>query len=262
VRYGEEALPLAIAHRGGAGLAQENSLAAFALASGLGVRYLETDVRVTSDGHLVCFHDETLDRLTSATGPVRAKSLRELRALRINGTEPIPTFDEALDAFPDQCFTVDPKDQAGLAPLVKSLRRRGVAERVCIAGAWDGWLAHVRREVPEVTTALGWRSLTALLTCARAGVPPPRAVATAPFAHVPVKLGRFPIFAERLVAMSHDIGVRVVTWTVDDPAVIRRLLDAGVDAIITDRPDLLREVLVSRAQWAPMAARHEVANER
>jgi glycerophosphoryl diester phosphodiesterase len=262
VRYGEGSLPLAIAHRGGAGLAQENSLAAFALASGLGVRYLETDVRVTSDGHLVCFHDETLERLTSATGPVRAKSLREIRALRINETEPIPTFDEALDAFPDQCFTVDPKDQAGLAPLVKSLRRKGVAERVCIAGAWDGWLAHVRREVPQITTALGWRSLTALLTCARAGVLPPRAVATAPFAHVPVKLGRFPIFAERLVAMSHDIGVRVVTWTVDDPAVMRRLLDAGVDAIITDRPDLLREVLVSRAQWAPMAARHEVATER
>ncbi|HEX7536790.1 MAG TPA: glycerophosphodiester phosphodiesterase family protein, partial [Dermatophilaceae bacterium] len=165
--YGEGPGPLAIAHRGGAALAQENSLAAFALASGLGLRYLETDVRVTSDGYLVCFHDETLDRVTSATGPVRSKSLRELRALRINGMEPIPTFDEALDAFPDQCFTVDSKDLAGLAPLVKSLRRRGVAERVCIAGAWDGLLAQVHREVPAVTTALGWRSLTTLLMCAR-----------------------------------------------------------------------------------------------
>src|SRR5665213_1307655 len=143
--YGEESGPLAIAHRGGAALAQENSLVAFGLASGLGLRYLETDVRVTSDGHLVCFHDETLERVTSATGPVRLKSLRDLRALRINGTEPIPTFDEALDAFPNQCFTVDPKDQAGLGPLVKSLQRKGVAERVCIAGAWDGLLAQVHR---------------------------------------------------------------------------------------------------------------------
>jgi glycerophosphoryl diester phosphodiesterase len=114
MRYGEEGGPLAIAHRGGAALAQENSLVAFALASGLGLGYLETDVRVTRDGHLVCFHDETLQQVTSATGPVRWKSLRELRALRINGTEPIPTFDEALDAFPNQCFTVDPKDQTGL----------------------------------------------------------------------------------------------------------------------------------------------------
>ena len=92
---------MAIAHRGGAALAQENSLVAFALASGLGLRYLETDVRVTCDGQLVCFHDDTLDRVTSAAGPVRSKSLRELRALRINGIEPIPTFDEALDAFPE-----------------------------------------------------------------------------------------------------------------------------------------------------------------
>jgi glycerophosphoryl diester phosphodiesterase len=255
--YGEESGPLAIAHRGGAALAQENSLNAFGLASGLGLRYLETDVRVTSDGHLVCFHDETLERVTDATGPVRSKSLRELRALRINGIEPIPTFDEALDAFPGQCFTVDPKDQAGLAPLVRSLQRKGVAERVCIAGAWDGLLAQVHREVPEVRTALGWRSLTALLMCARTGVRPPRALATAPFAHVPVKLGGVPIFVERLVAMSHDIGIRVVTWTVDEPVVMRRLLDAGVDAIITDRPDVLREVLVSRDQWAPMASRQE-----
>jgi glycerophosphoryl diester phosphodiesterase len=255
--YGEEPGPLAIAHRGGAALAQENSLLAFGLAAGLGLRYLETDVRVTSDGHLVCFHDETLQRVTSATGPVRLKSLRELRALRINGTEPIPTFDEALDAFPNQCFTVDPKDQAGFGPLVRSLKRQGVAERVCIAGAWDGLLAHVHREVPQVTTALGWRSLVALLMCARTGLRPPRALATAPFAHVPVKLGCVPIFVERLVAMSHDIGVRVVTWTVDEPVVMRRLLDVGVDAIITDRPDVLREVLVSRGQWAPMASHHQ-----
>jgi glycerophosphoryl diester phosphodiesterase len=231
------------------------------MASGLGLRYLETDVRLTRDGHLVCFHDEALARVTSAAGPVRSKSLRELRALRINRTERIPTFDEALDAFPDQCFTVDPKDQSGLASLVKSLKRKGVAERVCIAGAWDGWLAQVRREVPAVSTALGWRSLAALLMCARAGVKPPKAVATAPFAHVPVKLGRVPIFVERLVAMSHEIGVKVVTWTVDEPVVMRRLLDAGVDAIITDRPDILREVLVSRDQWAPMASRHPVAGE-
>ena len=260
--YGEGPGPLAIAHRGGSGLAPENSLAAFALASALGLRYLETDVRVTGDGHLVCFHDDTLDRVTAATGPVRSKSLGELRSLQINGIEPIPTFDEALEAFPDQCFTVDVKDQAGIGPLVKSLRRRGVAERVCIAGAWDGWLAQVRSEVPGVTTSLGWRALTTLVLCARAGVSPPKGVATAAFAHVPVKLGRVPIYVERLVSMSRDIGIGLVTWTVDEPVVMRRLLDAGVDAIITDRPDVLREVLVSRGQWAPMVSRNGAATDR
>jgi glycerophosphoryl diester phosphodiesterase len=252
--YGEGSGPLAIAHRGGGELAPENSLAGFGLASALGLRYLETDVRVTCDGELVCFHDDTLQRVTSATDPVRSRSLRELRALRINGVEPIPTFDEVLDAFPNQCFSVDLKDHDAIAPLVKSLRRKGVAERVCIARAWDGWLAQVRDQVPEVATALGWRSLSALLLCAQTGVRPPKALATAPFAHVPVKLGKIPIFIERLVAMSHDLGVRVVTWTVDEPVVMCHLLNAGVDAIITDRPDVLREVLVSRDQWAPMVS--------
>jgi glycerophosphoryl diester phosphodiesterase len=82
--------------------------------------------------------------------------------------------------------------------------------------------------VPEVTTALGWRSLTALLSCARTGLRPAKAWATTPFAHEPIKLGRVPIFVERIVAMSHDIGVRVVAWTVGKSVVMRRLLDAGV----------------------------------
>ena len=250
--YGDEAGPLAIAHRGGAGLAVENSVTAFALSAALGLRYLETDVHVTRDGHLVCFHDATLERLTSATGRVRSRSLSELRRLRVAGREPIATLEEVLDAFPEHRLTIDVKDRAAIAPLVRSLRRRGVAERVCVAGAWDGWLAEVSAQVPDVAAALGWRSLTALLLCARTGTRPPRALATGPFAHVPIKLGRVPVFVERLVEMSHDIGVRVVTWTVNDPPTMRQLLDVGVDAIITDRPDLLREVLVSRGQWVPL----------
>jgi len=99
-------------------------------------------------------------------------------------------------------------------------------------------------------------------TCARPGLRPPKALATGAFAHVPVKLGRVPIFVERVVAMSHDLGVRVVTWTVDEPVDIRRLLDCGVDAIITDRPDVLREVLVSRDQWTPMVSRRATATDR
>ncbi|TQL57121.1 glycerophosphoryl diester phosphodiesterase [Oryzihumus leptocrescens] len=250
--YGAETGPLAIAHRGGGGLAPENTLAAFARATALGVRYLETDLRPTSDGSLVCFHDETLERVTAARGRVASRTVRGVRSLRVAGVEQVPTLVEALEAFPEARFTVDLKDAAAIAPLVRVLRRPGVAERVCVAGAWDGWLGFVQREVPAVTTALGWRSLTALVACARAGVRPPRAVATGAFAHVPVRLGLVPVFVARLVQMAHDIGVRVVVWTVDDPAAMGRFLDLGVDGVISDRPDLLREVLIARGQWAPM----------
>ncbi len=252
--YGSEFGPIALAHRGGASLAPENTLAAFRMSTALGFRYLETDVKVTADGHLVCFHDNTLDRVTDGRGPVGRQTLAALRGVRVKGLEPIPTLSEALEAFPDARFTVDLKDRAAIAPLVKVLRHRDFRARVCIAGAWDGWLETVRAEVPGVRSALGWRSLAALVTSSRTGVRPARRLATAEFAHVPLQLGRVPIFVERLVEGAHRIGVRVVLWTIDDPVAMHRVLDAGVDGIITDRPDVLREVLVARSQWTPMSA--------
>ncbi|NYG06611.1 glycerophosphoryl diester phosphodiesterase [Phycicoccus badiiscoriae] len=250
--YGTESVPLALAHRGGAALAPENTIAAFALSSALGVRYLETDVRLTADGALVCFHDSTLDRVTQARGPLARHTLGSLREVLVDGREPIPTLAEVLEMFPDANITVDLKGREAIGPLGKLLRHKDFRDRVCVAGAWDGWLDVVRAAVPGVRTALGWRSLTAVVTTARAGMPPARRFATAEFAHVPLKLGRVPVFVERLVDGAHRIGVRVVVWTVNDPATMGLLLDAGVDGIITDRPDLLREVLVARNQWLPM----------
>jgi glycerophosphoryl diester phosphodiesterase len=250
--YGAEPGPLAIAHRGGAALAPENTLAAFGRSVALGARYLETDIRVTADDELVCFHDATLDRVTDGHGPVRRHTSAALGQVRVRGTEHIPTLVELLESFPDANVTVDLKDREAIGPLLRVLAHRPFARRVCVAGAWDGWLGQVRAGAPEASTALGWRSLTTLITCSRTGTRAPRWLATAPFAHVPVRLGRFPVFVERLVHQAHDLGVRVVVWTANDPHVMHRLLEAGVDGIITDRPDLLREVLVSRDQWVPM----------
>jgi len=253
--YGAGTRPLALAHRGGAALAPENTLAAFRLAGALGYRYLETDVRLTADGELLCFHDVTLDRVTDARGPVRRRTLASLRATRVGGWEPLVTLREALEALPEANFTVDLKERDAIGPLRDLLRDKGFRDRVCVAGAWDGWLDSLRSEVPGVRTALGWRSLTALVASARAGMPCGHRFATAEFAHVPLRLGRVPVFVDRVVEGAHRIGVRVVVWTVDDATEMARLLDAGVDGIITDRPDLLREVLLARDEWTPLAAR-------
>jgi glycerophosphoryl diester phosphodiesterase len=253
--YGEESGPLAIAHRGGAHLGPENTMAAFAMSTALGLGYLESDVRLTADGELVCFHDEALDRCTTGTGPVAAHTLADLRArVRVGGTEPIPTLREALEAFPDTCFTVDLKDQAAIAPMARLLQRRDYAERVCVAGAWDGWLQLLASQAPHVRTALGWRSLAALISAAKAGLPVPAGLVQGRFAHVPVQLGRLPINSEALVRRAHRLGIRVVVWTVDEPDLMHRLLDMGVDGIITDRPDVLRSVLINRRQWTSMGA--------
>ncbi|MGE9807290.1 MULTISPECIES: glycerophosphodiester phosphodiesterase [unclassified Janibacter] len=250
--YGDEQQPLAIAHRGGAGLAPENTLAAFARSSALGVRYLESDIKLTADGELVCFHDELLDRCTDGRGRIGAHTLKQLRDVRVEGTEPIPTLAEALEAFPDARFTIDLKDQAAIEPLARLLQRRDFAERLCVAGAWDSWLEQLRSQAPGVRTALGWRSLTTLIACSKAGAPIPARTLRGRFAHVPISLGRVPVFADRLVARTHRLGLRLVVWTVDDPELMHRLLDAGVDGLISDRPDILREVMISRGQWLPM----------
>jgi glycerophosphoryl diester phosphodiesterase len=242
VRYGAGSAPLAIAHRGGAGLAAENTLEAFGRSYALGVRYLETDIRLTADGVPVVFHDADLARVTGRPGAIR-------RTRREDLPPQIPTLEAALLAYPDACFTIDIKDDTAIAPLAEVLRRTDAAGRVCVAGAWDGVLAQLATEVgPELTTAMGWRALCHFVASGRSRMLPARR-GLPQFAHIPLRLGRWPIFADGLLPRAHDIGVRVFVWTVEDPSTMNRLLDAGVDGIITDRPDLLREVLLARGQW-------------
>lgn len=249
--YGDHTGPLAIAHRGGMGLAPENTLAAFARATALGLTYLETDVHTTRDGHLVCFHDATLKRVTGHPGRVGDLDLADIRRLRVGGTDQVPTLAEAMAAFPAACFAVDVKDEASIGAMARLLHAHpGWASRMLVAGAWNRWLRRLQDDVPGITTALGWRSLTALVACSRGGLRPV-GVSRGAFAHVPIRLGRLPVHSERVIARAHELGIRVVVWTVDDPTAMRTLLDAGVDGIITDRPDVLREVLIGRGEWTP-----------
>ena len=242
--YGEQRAPLAMAHRGGAGLGAENTLDAFERSYALGLRYFETDVRVIADGTCVAFHDATLDRVAGRPGRVRDMTPRELH------THDIPTLEQVLCAFPDARFAVDVKEAAAIGPLSRVLHGTNAAHRVCAAGAWDGWLARLRHETgPELTTALGWRGLGSLLACASAGATPPWWHTAGRFAHVPWRLAVRS--GSRLADQAHALGVRVVVWTVNQPAQMHRVLDSGLDGIITDRPDLLREVLIARGVWQP-----------
>jgi glycerophosphoryl diester phosphodiesterase len=243
MRYDAAASPLAIAHRGGAGLAVENTLNAFTRSSALGIRYLETDVRVTADGIPILFHDAGTQRLLGLPGRIEQRRRDQLPAW-------IPTLESALRAHPDRCFTIDVKVAAAIGPVADVVLRVGAAQRVCFAGAWDRTLDRLAESLgPQLSIALGWRALFGLLAA-----PPSRLRSSdcgrARFAHVPVRIGRLPIFRDALVDRAHEIGVRVIVWTVNDPATMLRLLDAQVDGIITDRPDILRDLLIGRDQWA------------
>jgi glycerophosphoryl diester phosphodiesterase len=248
-RYVGNSGPFPVAHRGGAGLAPENSIAAFSRAQALGFRYLETDIQITADGVCVAFHDRTLKRVLAVPGTVCGTRWSDLRALRFQG-ESVPTLDDLLDRFPDASFMMDVKDPAALDPMITVLRRHQALDRVCLAGASDRVLAAAReRAGPQLCTSLGLESVIRLAVAARTGARFVGRIGQAEFVHVPIRCGPLPVYSERLVAMAHDLGLQVMVWTINDAAMIAGLLDAGVDGVITDRPDVLREVLIARDAW-------------
>jgi glycerophosphoryl diester phosphodiesterase len=244
---------LAFAHRGGArhpdlpGL--ENTLAAFAHAVALGYRYLETDVHATRDGVLVAFHDIGLDRVTDGSGSVADLDAAQVAAIRVGGREPVPTLADLVDAFPDACFNIDLKSDAAVAPLAAFVAERDLADRVLVGSFSGRRLRRFRRLAgPRVPTSAHPAEVVAfVLLPARLAR---RLTRGRPVAlQVPHRFGPLTIAGARVVRRAHAVGVPVHVWTVDDPAEMRLLLDRGVDGLMTDRTDILRDVLRERGQW-------------
>lgn len=243
----EHAGPLAFAHRGGAGDWPENTMPAFAAAVALGYQHLETDVHVTADGTLLAFHDESLDRVTDRTGLIRELTWSEVSRARVDGREPIPRLEDLLDAWPQVRINIDPKHESAVEPLAAAITRAGAIDRVCIGAFSDRRIARLRALLgPRLCTALGPRAV-ARLRAASFGAPSGRFQGAC--AQVPVGPPSAPLVDERFVRTAHRLGLDVHVWTIDDPDEMRRLLDLGVDGIMTDRPEVLKGVLESRSQW-------------
>jgi glycerophosphoryl diester phosphodiesterase len=240
--------PIAMAHRGGAlhpdNIGYENSLHAFQNAVDLGYRYLETDLHATSDGVVIAFHDSKLDRVTDRTGVVAELPWSEVSKARINGHEPIPRLDELLEHFPDVRFNLDIKAENGLKPAAGVLRAANAIDRVCVSSFSQSRVRRIRKDLgPRLCTGYGEFEIVLIRFL--------------PFAlksggaclQIPERYGPLRVLTPGLIKRAHARGKQVHVWTVDDPATMRRMLDAGVDGLITDRTDLLRDVLVERGQW-------------
>ena len=239
--------PLAFAHRGGASEHPENTMLAFESAVRLGYRYLETDVHVTADGVLTAFHDDVLDRVTDCTGRVCELPWSEVSRARIGG-EPIPLLEEILATWPDVRVNIDAKDDASVVPLAAVIDRAGAHDRVCVGSFQEARLRRFRRLTDgRVCTSMGRSAIVRLRT---ASYGPPAGRFGAGCVQVPVRSGRIQLADLRFVAAAHRRGLQVHVWTIDDPVEMDRLLDLGVDGIMTDRPAVLREVLEGRGQWA------------
>jgi glycerophosphoryl diester phosphodiesterase len=235
--------PLPFAHRGGASDAPENTMQAFEYAIGLGYRYLETDVQVTADGVLLAFHDNDLQRTCGRPGKISELPWSEVSTALVDGKAPIPRMEELLDAWPEVRINIDCKSSAAIDPLVTVVRRTDSLDRVCLAAFSDGRLRRLRKALGTgLCSSLGPIEL-GLLRFGLIRHPPGLA------AQVPVKQGPLTLVNRSFVERSHRHGLQVHVWTIDDAPEIERLLDLGVDGIMTDRPTVLRHVLESRGAW-------------
>lgn len=245
--------PIALAHRGFSLDGRENSMAAFEAAVDLGFRYVETDVHATRDGVVVAFHDDTLDRVTDRTGRVADLAWSQVRAARIGGVDPVPALEELLGTWPELRLNIDIKSAAAIGPTVEAIERTAAHDRVCIASFSDTRRRAVLRALSRrVATSGGTRTTAAFraAVASRSGAGARRALRDVDCLQVPERYGRLPVVTSVTVAAAQAAGAQVHVWTVNDPADMHRLLDLGVDGIVSDRADLLKQVLLDRGQWA------------
>ncbi len=248
---------LAMAHRGGAlhpeCVGFENTLRAFRSAAGLGYRYLETDVHATGDGQLLAFHDDRLDRVTDHVGLVLEHRYDALAAALVGNSEPIPRLPDLLEELPEARFNVDLKAPGAVQPMVELIRRMKIHDRVCIGSFSEPVLRRFRSQLgpdaSRVATSAGVLAVGALAVLPLGDrlarlLRDPGPVLQVPHVHRGVR-----VVDRALVRRAHADGRHVHVWTVDERAEMEHLIDLGVDGLITDRTDVLKDVLLGRGLW-------------
>ena len=248
--------PLRFAHRGSRILWPENTAEAFQGAVDLGYKYIETDVRISRDGVVVAFHDATLERTTNGAGPVDRWDMADLRRLdaawwfdesngyplRGAGVQ-VRSLSEVFDMWPDAYFNIDlkgPNLEWAVADVIKRHRR----EASTMIGSFVGHRVAKFRRITrgEIGVSAGPGSVLAMVAASRVGrtVRHPVQAYQLPYNWDTVPIGR------KLIDAIHDAGAQIHTWTVNESADMNRLLALGVDGIVSDRPDILNEVLRER----------------
>ncbi|MGC4998872.1 glycerophosphodiester phosphodiesterase [Streptomyces sp. DT195] len=240
--------PIAFAHRGGAAEGVENTVAQFRRAVARGYRYMETDVHLTADGTLVAFHDDSLDRVTDGTGRIADLPWADVRHARVGGEEPVPLFEELLETFPEVRWNVDVKAEAALGPFLDLVARTDAWDRICLGSFSEARVRRARRLAgPRLATSFGTLGVLGLRLRSWGLPAPVRGSAVA--AQVPEAHAGVPVVDRRFVRAAHALGLQVHVWTVNEPERMHRLLDLGVDGIMTDHIDTLREVMEDRGVW-------------
>jgi glycerophosphoryl diester phosphodiesterase len=256
VLFPELKRPIIVAHRGGKDVWPENTMYAFERAVKLGVDVLELDVHPTSDGHIVVIHDATVDRTSNGSGSVDQMTLEELKqldfayhfvppksnthTLRDSGIT-ISTLETVLQKFSDAFFNIEIKHNSVefAQKVIESIQQNRMAGQVLVASFHQDVMTHLRSNAPEmavVATRAEIKKMVLLSKIGCAGLLEPNANVF----EVPVKRNDFQFISAGFIKSVHAKGQGVYAFTINDSTEMRTLLDLGVDAIVTDRPYILK----------------------
>ena len=237
-----------LAHRGLALEAPENTLLAFAHAVAIGADYIETDVHLTADGVAVVSHDPSLRRVAGRDVGVSKLTMAELRRVDLGHGQGYCSLEEALDGFGETRFNIDVKAAAAVAATVDAVQRTRAGSRVLLTSFSDGRRRRLGELVPDAVTSAGRAGVIRARLGARFG---PRSITWAlrgaAALQVPERVGPVRVVTPRFIRGAHDAGAEVHVWTVNDPADMTRLLDLGVDGLVTDRADLALPLVSGRS---------------
>jgi len=222
----------------------ENTMPAFQYAVDHGYRYVETDVQVTNDGVLVAFHDNDLSRTCGRDARISELPWSQVRTALVDGKASIPLLEDMLGSWPELRVNIDCKTDAAVDALVATLQRCAALDRVSVGAFSDRRIQRLRGLLGvQLCSALGPVE-TAALRFAR----PSRAAGNT--AQIPVRQGPLTVLTKGLLTRARHLGIKVHVWTIDEPHEMHRLLDLGVDGIMTDRPTVLRQVFEEREIWS------------
>ncbi|QEO10023.1 glycerophosphodiester phosphodiesterase family protein [Protaetiibacter larvae] len=246
--YLSPAPPRVLAHRGLALEAPENTLLAFAHAIAAGATHLETDVHGSADGVAVISHDPDLSRVAGREVKVGQLTAAELARIPLGEGQGFPTLAEALDAFPETRFNIDVKSADAIPGTIQAIRAAKASDRVLIGSFSTSRRRAVVRELPGVATSISASGALPAVLAARAGAVGAlaRVLSGVHAVQLPTRAAGLSVVTARSIRSFHAVGVEVHIWTVNDPAEMVRLLDAGVDGIVTDRADLAVPIVAAR----------------
>jgi glycerophosphoryl diester phosphodiesterase len=225
----------------------ENSWGAFERAVALGYVYVETDLRATADGVAVAFHDPELGRMLGASGDIATTTWAALSEHPLADDRPVPRLDELLASWPHVRWNLDIKAAAAVAPVVTAVAQAGAEDRVLVTAFAEKRSLQARKLAgPGLATGGGRVVAATLLVSSYTGGLARPWLRGACATQVPVSRWGVKILRPEFLHAAHRAGLQVHVWTIDQSDEMEALLDMGVDGLMTDRPSVLKQVLVAR----------------